>query len=230
MLPFCFFVLPYDYIVCFSIDREENEIRLVICIYIYLSIYLRSSREIHIGMCVSYLFPSSSYSFLFFVFRQSCLPNGSLIEPDSQTIVCIYSEWFKRTDRIVTAYTHTYSYLYFLNECMCCHNVVEYVFIWRNSSLILILILLAEYSTPSNPIPTSILSSTTINTNPIIIAPTTSLIKTEQYPQLDLNLNVHHHNYLTQQQQQQQHFKSDQNEDNDLTDQNTERNSEGSNR
>ena len=85
---------------------------------------------------------------------------------------------------------------------------------------------------PSNSIPTSILSSTTINTNPIIIAPTTSLIKTEQYPQLDLNLNVHHQNYLTQQQQQQ--FKPDQNDDDDddddLTDQNTERNSDVSNR
>ena len=93
-------------------------------------------------------------------------------------------------------------------------------------------ILLAEYPTVSNSIPTSILSPATINTNPIIIAPTTSLIKNEQYPQFDLNLNVHHLNYLTQQQQlhSTQQFKSDPNEDPNLNDQNSERNSEGSNR
>jgi len=88
-----------------------------------------------------------------------------------------------------------------------------------------------ERETPNNHIPTSILSSTTINTNPIIIPQTTSLIKNEhfdQYPQRDLNLNLHHLNHLAQ-----QHLTSDRNDDDDdddIVDQNTERNSEISNR
>jgi len=89
-----------------------------------------------------------------------------------------------------------------------------------------------ERKTPNNHIPTSILSSTTINTNPIIIPQTTSLIKNEhfeQYPQLDLNLNLHHLNHLVQ-----QHLTSDHNDDDDddddVVDQNTDKNSEISNR
>jgi hypothetical protein len=91
-----------------------------------------------------------------------------------------------------------------------------------------------ECTTPINHISTNILSSTTINTNPIIIPPTTSLIKTEQYPQLDLNLNLHHLNHLTR--SSQQHLTSGRNDDDDdddddnIADQNTERNSEISNR
>jgi hypothetical protein len=94
-----------------------------------------------------------------------------------------------------------------------------------------------ERQTPNNHIPTSILSSTTINTNPIIIPHSTSLIKNEhheQYPQLDLNLNLHHLNHLVQQQSHlsQQNLIADQNDDDDDDDidQNTDRNSEISNR
>jgi hypothetical protein len=89
-----------------------------------------------------------------------------------------------------------------------------------------------EHETPNHHIPTSILSSTTINTNPIIIPTTTSLIKDEhfeQYPQLDLNLNVHHLNHLVQQHLTADHHNDD-DDDDDVVDQNIDRNSERSNR
>ncbi|CAF0818317.1 unnamed protein product [Rotaria sp. Silwood1] len=91
----------------------------------------------------------------------------------------------------------------------------------------------------NNSIPTSILSSTTININSTIIPPTLSLIKDEsltECPQLDLNLNVHHLNHSIQQQSysSQQHLKSDQNDDedddDDDIDQNIDRKNEISNR
>ncbi|CAF3968953.1 unnamed protein product [Adineta steineri] len=103
-------------------------------------------------------------------------------------------------------------------------------------------------TTPNNHIPTSVLSSTTINTNPTITPPplpsSSLLIKNEhltEYPQCDLNLNLHHFNHLVQQQsrssqqlQQQQHFTSDQtgadDDDDDDDDQNIDGNSEISNR
>jgi hypothetical protein len=94
-----------------------------------------------------------------------------------------------------------------------------------------------DRQTTNNHILPSILSSTTLNTNPIIIPPSSSLIKDEyfeQHPQLDLNLNLHH---LIQQQTRlsEHHLKSDQNYDNDDDDdddldQNTDGNSETSNR
>ena len=117
---------------------------------------------------------------------------------------------------------------------MCCHHVVEYVILFSIIELNFSLNFSGDRPTPVNHIPTSILSSTTINTNPILIPPTTSLIKNEQYPQLDLNLNLHHLNHLVQQQQHHHHqLTSDQNDDDDdedVMDQNTERNSELSNR
>ncbi|CAF1046072.1 unnamed protein product [Adineta ricciae] len=105
-----------------------------------------------------------------------------------------------------------------------------------------------DRQTPTDPVPTSVLSSTTINTNPIIIStssPSLSqtqssspLTKNEQlaeYPQRDLNLNVHH---LAQQQSRlsgKLRSVSDQNDiadddDDDDDYQNTEANSELSNR
>lgn len=66
---------------------------------------------------------------------------------------------------------------------------------------------LGDRQSPPNAIPASVLASTTIHTNPAIISspppPTASLPKTEHlvdYPQRDLNLNVHHLNHLAQQQ------------------------------
>lgn len=108
-----------------------------------------------------------------------------------------------------------------------------------------------DRQTPTDPVPTSVLSSTTINTNPTIISSSSPplsqtqssspLIKIEQlaeYPQRDLNLNVHHLNHLAQQQSrltQKQRSISDPNDiadddDDDDDDQNTEGNSEISNR
>lgn len=71
---------------------------------------------------------------------------------------------------------------------------------------------IAERSIPTNPIPT---------TN--VLSPTSSSLITNEhlseYPQQDLNLNLHHLNHLVQQQQQlrtsEQHLISDQNDDED---------------
>ncbi|CAF1441575.1 unnamed protein product [Adineta ricciae] len=105
-----------------------------------------------------------------------------------------------------------------------------------------------DRQTPTDPVPTSVLSSTTINTNPTIISSSSPplsqtqssspLIKNDQlaeYPQRDLNLNVHH---LAQQQSRlsgKQRSVSDQNDiadddDDDDDYQNIEANSEVSNR
>lgn len=62
-------------------------------------------------------------------------------------------------------------------------------------------------------IPTSVLSPTTINTNPTATTTISSLLKPDHiddYPQLDLNLNIHHHNHLAQ-----QRLSLDQNDDDD---------------
>jgi hypothetical protein len=95
----------------------------------------------------------------------------------------------------------------------------------------------SDRQTSQNPIPTNIISSSTINTNPTLISPSSSLIKNEQfgeYSQRDFNLNLHN---LVQQQSRtfQQHFTSDKNDvddddDDDYIGQNTDGNSEISNR
>ncbi|UJR36148.1 hypothetical protein I4U23_028883 [Adineta vaga] len=111
----------------------------------------------------------------------------------------------------------------------------------------------SDRQTPTNPIPTSVLSSTTINTNPTILSassppppplpPSLSLTKNEhlvEYPQRDLNLNLHHLNHLAQQQSrlsQKQRFTSDRSDigdddddDDDDPDRNIDGNSDASNR
>lgn len=55
-----------------------------------------------------------------------------------------------------------------------------------------------------NTVPTTVLSPTTINTQPTdaIIFSSSSLLKNEpndDFPQRDLNLNLHHHEHLAQQ-------------------------------
>ncbi|CAF1012005.1 unnamed protein product [Adineta steineri] len=95
---------------------------------------------------------------------------------------------------------------------------------------------------PNNPVPTSILSPTTINTNPTtqiisptpIVSSTSSLLKNDRiddYPQLDLNLNFHHHNHLAQQRLSlDQNDDDDDDDDDETNNQNINGNSESSNR
>jgi hypothetical protein len=90
-------------------------------------------------------------------------------------------------------------------------------------------------TTPNNHVQTSVLSPTTINTNPTATTTVSSLLKSDridEYPQLDLNLNMHHQNHLAQ-----QRLSLDQNDDDDDDDddnnnhnQNINGNSDNSNR
>lgn len=61
---------------------------------------------------------------------------------------------------------------------------------------------IGDHETPNNHVPTSVLSPTTINTNPTATATVSSILKSDpndEYPQLDLNLNMHHQKHLAQQ-------------------------------
>jgi hypothetical protein len=96
-----------------------------------------------------------------------------------------------------------------------------------------------DRQTSNNHVPTSVLSPTTINTNPTTpTLPTTSisspLLKNDYIddcPQLDLNLNFHHHNHLAQQRLSlDQNDDDDDDDDDDTNNQNVDGNSEISNR
>jgi hypothetical protein len=91
-----------------------------------------------------------------------------------------------------------------------------------------------DHETPNNHVPTSVLSPTTINTNPTATTTVSSLLKTDridEYPQLDLNLNMHHHNHLAQQRLSlDQNDDDDDDDDDETNNQNRNGNSELSNR
>jgi hypothetical protein len=100
--------------------------------------------------------------------------------------------------------------------------------------IIAIQFVLGDHETPNNHVPTSVLSPTTINTNPTATTTVSSLLKTDridEYPQLDLNLNMHHHNHLAQQRLSlDQNDDDDDDDDDETNNQNRNGNSELSNR
>ena len=102
--------------------------------------------------------------------------------------------------------------------------------------------ILADRHNGNNHVPTSVLSSTTLHTNPSTAivsssSSSSSILKNDhpdEYPQRDLNLNLHHHTHLAQ-----QRLSFDQNDDDDDDDdddmdetnnQNVNRTNESSNR
>jgi len=90
-----------------------------------------------------------------------------------------------------------------------------------------------DHETPTNHVPTTILSPTTINTNPTATTTVSSLLKTDhidEYPQHDLNLNMHHQNHLAQQRLSLDQNDDDDDDDDETNNQNHNGNSEISNR
>jgi hypothetical protein len=78
-----------------------------------------------------------------------------------------------------------------------------------------------------------VLSPTTINANPTATTAVSSLLKSDridEYPQLDLNLNMHHQNHLAQQRLSLDHNDDDDDDDDDTPNQNINGNSDNSNR
>jgi hypothetical protein len=106
--------------------------------------------------------------------------------------------------------------------------IISYCFISIN-------FILGDHETSNNHVPTSVLSPTTINTNPMATTTVSSLLKTDridEYPQCDLNLNMHHQNHLAQQRLSLDHNNDDDDDDDDdeINNQNINGNSETSNR